>query len=164
MNSKSKSRRNLPRFSYESTGFKGWRVSVTRFGDVFTRYFSDRQYGSMAKAMAAAQACLKAFRKALEEAPVVTTRRQAKGHVVGVSETTYANPATGEARAVWVASWPEAGRRRVVKFPVQKFGARKARQMAIDARRDAEQRLGLGLVKRLKKEDVERLRALLASL
>ena len=134
---KAKSKRNLTRFSYESTGFKGWRVSVTRFGEVFTRYFSDRKCGSMAKSLAEAQACLKAFLKALDATPVVTSRRQGKGHAVGVSETTYTNAATGEAKAIWVASWPEAGRRRVVKFPVQKYGARKARQMALDARRDA---------------------------
>ena len=159
-----KSKPNLTRFSYESTGFKGWRVSVTRHGEVFTRYYSDKQCGSSKKSMADAQACLDKFLKALDDTPVVTARRQSKGQTVGVSETTYTNAATGEVKTVWVASWPEDGRRKVVKFPVQKHGARKAKQMALDARKEAEERLGLNLVRRFKKEDVERLRGVLASL
>lgn len=156
-----KSKPNLTRFSYESTGFKGWRVSVTRHGEVFTRYFSDKQYGSMRKSLAAAEDCLAKFLKALDETEVVTSRRKSRGRVVGVSETSYVNERSGERRIVWVASWPEQGRRRVVKFPVAKHGARKARQMAVTTRQEAEERLGLNLVKRFRKDDAARLRDLL---
>jgi hypothetical protein len=160
-----KSKPNLTRFDYESTGFKGWRVSVTRHGEIFTRYFSDRQFsGSSKKSLAAAQAALAAFLKELEKSPVTTARRAPKGRVTGVSETTYLNPASGETRVLWVASWPEEGKRKVVKFPVAKLGARKAKQMALDARREAEERLGLNLVRRFKRDDVARLKKVLASL
>ena len=38
--------RNLYRYTYETTAFQGWRLCVCRKGNQFTKYFSDRQYGS----------------------------------------------------------------------------------------------------------------------
>lgn len=38
--------KNLTRYTYESTDFQGWRVSIQRCGRIITRYFSDMQYGS----------------------------------------------------------------------------------------------------------------------
>lgn len=163
MKTNPKSKLNLTRFSYESTGFKGWRVSVTRHGEVFTRYFSDRQAGSMKKSQEAAQKCLTAFLSKLDAAPVVTTRRKPTGKQTGVTENTLIKAGTKEAKVSWVASWPEDGRRKVVKFPVSKYGARKAKQMALDARRKAEERLGLNLVHRFRKEDAQKLREFLAN-
>jgi hypothetical protein len=163
MKTNPKSKLNLTRFSYESTGFKGWRVSVTRHGEVFTRYFSDRQAGSMKKSQEAAQKCLTAFLGKLDAAPVVTTRRKPTGKQTGVTENTLVKAGTKEAKVSWVASWPEEGRRKVVKFPVSKYGARKAKQMALDARRKAEERLGLNLVHRFRKEDAQKLREFLAN-
>lgn len=163
MKTNPKSKPNLTRFSYESTGFKGWRVSVTRHGEVFTRYFSDRQSGSMKKSQEAAQKCLAAFLSKLDAAPVVTTRRKATGKQVGVSEHHLVKAGSKEAKVSWVASWPEDGSRKVVKFPVAKHGARKAKQMALEARREAEERLGLNLVHRFRKEDAQKLRDFLAA-
>lgn len=159
-----KSRPNLTRFSYESTGFKGWRVSVTRHGEVFTRYFSDRQFGSMKKSQEAAQKCLAAFSTKLDRTEVLTTKRKPTGHQTGVTEIISVKPSTGEERTIWVASWPEDGRRRVVKFPVQKHGARQAKALALKARKDAEERLGLNVIKRFRRDDVDKLRELLQSL
>lgn len=42
---KLKSRKNLTRFTYETTAFEGWRLCVSRAGTTFTKYFSDRSYG-----------------------------------------------------------------------------------------------------------------------
>jgi hypothetical protein len=53
-----KSRKNLTRFTYETTAFQGWRLSLARGGQTFTRYFSDKQYGGERKALAAAEAKL----------------------------------------------------------------------------------------------------------
>ncbi len=38
--------KNITRYTYESTDFQGWRVSIQRCGRIITRYFSDMQYGS----------------------------------------------------------------------------------------------------------------------
>lgn len=162
MKSNPKSKLNLTRFSYESTGFKGWRVSVTRHGEVFTRYFSDRQAGSMKKSQEAAQKCLAALLSKIDATPVVSTRRKASGKQAGVTEQHLVKPGSKEAKVAWIASWPEEDRRKVVKFPVSKYGARKAKQMAVETRREAEERLGLNLVHRFRKEDVKKLRAFLA--
>jgi hypothetical protein len=163
MKANPKSKLNLTRFSYESTGFKGWRVSVTRHGEVFTRYFSDRQAGSMKKSQEAAQKCLAALIAKLDATPVVTTRRKKAGSQAGVTEQQLLKPGGGEAKVSWIASWPEDGRRKVLKFPVSKYGARKAKQMAIDARLKAEERLGLNLVHRFRKEDVKKVREFLSN-
>lgn len=164
MKTNPKSKPNLTRFSYESTGFKGWRVSVTRHGEIFTRYFSDIKAGSMKKSQEAAQKCLTAFLTKLEATPVVTTRRKPSGKQTGVTEFKLAKAGSKEPNISWVASWPEDGRRKVVKFPVAKYGVRKAKQMAIEARRDAEERLGLNTVHRFRKEDAQKLRDYLANL
>ncbi len=159
-----KSRLNLTRFSYESTGFKGWRVSVTRHGEVFTRYFSDRKFGSMKKSQEAAQNCLAAFLTKLDKTEVLTSKRKATGRPMGITESITTKASTGEERVTWIASWPEDGRRRVVKFPVSKLGARQAKQLATKARKDAEERLGLNVVKRFRREDITKLREILEGL
>ena len=38
--------KNITRYTYESTDFQGWRVSIQRCGRIITRYFSDLLYGS----------------------------------------------------------------------------------------------------------------------
>jgi hypothetical protein len=53
-----KSKRNLTRFTYESTAFQGWRLCISRGGATFTKYFSDKQYGGGRKSLAAAEQAL----------------------------------------------------------------------------------------------------------
>lgn len=48
--------KNLTRYTYESTDFQGWRVSIQRCGRIITRYFSDMQYGSEEESLRAATA------------------------------------------------------------------------------------------------------------
>lgn len=50
-----KSRKNLTRFTYETTAFEGWRLCVSRAGTTFTKYFSDKLYGSGRKSLMAAE-------------------------------------------------------------------------------------------------------------
>ncbi len=54
-----KSKKNLTRFTYETTAFQGWRLCISRAGTTFTRYFSDKQYGGPKKSLKAAETCLK---------------------------------------------------------------------------------------------------------
>ncbi len=46
--------KNITRYTYESTDFLGWRVSIQRRGRIITRYFSDLKYGSEDLSLAAA--------------------------------------------------------------------------------------------------------------
>lgn len=50
-----KSRKNLTRFTYETTAFEGWRLCLSRAGTTFTRYFSDKEYGGVRASLAAAE-------------------------------------------------------------------------------------------------------------
>jgi hypothetical protein len=61
-----KSRKNLTRFTYETTAFQGWRLSLSRSGTTFTKYFSDKKYGSERKALKAAEAALKELKEVVE--------------------------------------------------------------------------------------------------
>jgi hypothetical protein len=49
-----KSRKNLTRFTYETTAFQGWRLSLSRKGTPFNKYFSDKKFGSERKSLKAA--------------------------------------------------------------------------------------------------------------
>jgi hypothetical protein len=49
-----KSRKNLTRFTYETTAFQGWRLSLSKRGTAFTKYYSDKQHGGQSKALKAA--------------------------------------------------------------------------------------------------------------
>jgi len=66
-----KSIKNLTRFTYETSAFQGWRLSISRKGAVFTKYFSDKAHGSEAKSFAAAEAALAAVKTILEGAKLV---------------------------------------------------------------------------------------------
>ncbi len=50
-----KSKRNLTRFTYETTAFQGWRLCFSRAGTTFTKYFSDKKYGSPKKSLNTAE-------------------------------------------------------------------------------------------------------------
>jgi hypothetical protein len=53
-----KSIKNLTRFTYETAAFEGWRLSISRAGSAFTKYFSDKKLGGDKQSFAAAQKAL----------------------------------------------------------------------------------------------------------
>jgi len=61
-----KSKRNLTRFTYETTAFQGWRLCLSRAGATFTRYYSDKKYGSAKKSLAAAESALADLRQLVD--------------------------------------------------------------------------------------------------
>jgi hypothetical protein len=85
-----KSKKNLTRFTYETAAFQGWRLSLSRAGTVFTKYFSDKQYGSDEASLEAAETALQQLKEVLEGAKRVdgkltpTTIRKA-GKILGKS-------------------------------------------------------------------------------
>jgi hypothetical protein len=62
-----RSKRNLTRFTYENTAFQGWRLCLSRRGNTFIRYFSDKQYGSGRGSLEAAERALLDLKVILSE-------------------------------------------------------------------------------------------------
>ena len=46
-----KSKKNLTRFTYETTALQGWRLCIARGGKTFVRHFCDEQRGGPCKAL-----------------------------------------------------------------------------------------------------------------
>ncbi|MEO8614278.1 MAG: hypothetical protein ABI600_03995 [Luteolibacter sp.] len=63
-----KSKKNLTRFTYETSAFLGWRLCISRAGTTFTKYFSDKQYGTEKKSLAAAEKALVELKALIEGA------------------------------------------------------------------------------------------------
>jgi len=62
-----KSKKNLTRFTYETTAFQGWRMCVSRAGSTFTKYYSDKKYGGGRKALKAAEESLEQVKEIAEK-------------------------------------------------------------------------------------------------
>ena len=62
-----KSRKNLTRFTYETTAFQGWRLCLSRAGSTFTKYFSDKKYGGERKALKTADGALNDLKDLLDK-------------------------------------------------------------------------------------------------
>ena len=63
-----KSKKNLTRFTYENSAFEGWRLSISRAGTTFTRYFPDRKLGGADKSLEAAEKTLADLKTIIEGA------------------------------------------------------------------------------------------------
>ena len=61
-----KSRKNLTRFTYETTAFQGWRLAISRGGTAFTKYFSDKAYGGPKETLATAESTLEELKALLD--------------------------------------------------------------------------------------------------
>ncbi len=53
-----KSKKNLTRYTYETAAFEGWRLSISRAGKSFTRYFPDKKLGGPKKSLKVAETTL----------------------------------------------------------------------------------------------------------
>jgi hypothetical protein len=72
-----KSIKNLTRFTYETSAFQGWRLSISRKGAAFTKYFSDKKYGGEKQSFAAAEAALAGLKEILEGAKLADGKHTA---------------------------------------------------------------------------------------
>lgn len=61
-----KSKKNLTRFTYETTAFQGWRLCLSRAGTTFTKYFSDKNYGGPKKSLQASEKALAELRRLVD--------------------------------------------------------------------------------------------------
>lgn len=66
-----KSRKNLTRYTYETTAFQGWRLSTSKRGTAFTKYYSDKQHGGERKALKAANTALAELKELLDGSRLV---------------------------------------------------------------------------------------------
>jgi hypothetical protein len=65
------SKKNLTRFTYETAAFEGWRLCISRAGSSFTKYFSDKKFGSQKKSLAEASKALTEVKAILDSAKKV---------------------------------------------------------------------------------------------
>lgn len=66
-----KSKRNLTRFTYETAAFEGWRLCLSKTGTTFTKYFSDKKFGSGKKSLVAAESALNDLKDILNGSKLV---------------------------------------------------------------------------------------------
>ena len=116
----------------------GFFVRVQRRGKIHSAFFTDFMHDGRARALAAAQRhhrkLLKQFKPMTRRRWAEMRRRKGSSSIVGVQKRVLRR--NGEVRKYWVATWsPEPYVVRRKAFSVKKLGAKKARRLAIRARR-----------------------------
>lgn len=119
----------------------GFFVRLQRNGKIHSAFFTDLKHGGQAQALAAAQLhhrkLLKKFGLPQQKSRrwwAELRRRKGSSNVVGVQKVV--DRRFKPSRVIWKATWspePYFARRR--QFSARKFGARKAKKLAIRARR-----------------------------
>ncbi|KAA3651237.1 AP2/ERF family transcription factor [Denitromonas sp.] len=135
----------ISRVDNEASRTHGWLVTIQRRGVIYRKHFSDGVFSGKRKAFAAA----KTYRDeviaahpplSMQEYSSIRKKNNRSG-VVGVcrycaSETR--DLPEDKQRWFWVASWPlPDGRRKRVKFSVNKYGEEGAFKLALEARNEA---------------------------
>lgn len=72
-----KSVKNITRFTYQTADFEGWRLSLTRNGHTFTKYYSTKKYGGVKNALGAAETSLEKLKNFIAVSP------KTKDNVIG---------------------------------------------------------------------------------
>jgi hypothetical protein len=119
----------------------GFFVRLQRRGKTHSAFFTDQKYGGRKRALAAAQ---KHYRKLLAKwGPPARKlrrwwaelrRRKGSSGIVGLQLKKVRRH--GEVRKFWVATWsPKPYFSRHKEFSVWRYGSKKARQLAVRARR-----------------------------
>lgn len=135
----------ISRVDNEVSRTHGWLVTIQRRGVIYRKHFSDGVHGSRVKSFNAAQQyrddiVAKHPPFSMREYSNIVKKSNRSG-VVGVcrycaSETRHLPE--DQQRWFWVASWPlPDGKRKRIKFAVNKYGEEKAFKLALKARREA---------------------------
>lgn len=130
--------KGISRIDQEEKHNHGWFVRVTRKGKTYSAFFTDKKHGGKTKALAAAREGLKKLRAKYppmsrkEFAKV--QRRRTKSGIVGVTRLT--KNVKGKNYHFWQATWsPKPGVIEKKVFSISKYGAEKAKKLAIAARK-----------------------------
>ena len=138
--------KGIVRLKYESTS-EAWNARYRRDGVNFSQLFSDSKYGSADSALAAAIE----WRKNAEILFPPMNRREVserkkrnnKSGTTGVYRSVQSYY-KGKPLYYWFATWsPRLGKKAMKSFSVQKYGEEKAKELAIQARRQALETLSL---------------------
>ena len=119
----------------------GFFVRLQRDGKLYSAFFSDQKHGGRAQALATAQKLYQEWRtilgppkQASRRAWAEIRRRKGRSAIVGVQRMVVRRG--GRVRKYWKASWspePYVVARKL--FSIEKYGAKKAKLLAIRARR-----------------------------
>ena len=118
----------------------GWNFRLRFAGRIESSFFSDRSYGGKKNALVVARMYRDARLKQLGPKDVMRrigrkSSRNSSG-VVGVSRTAIMTT-NGKKYICWSAQWPLlSGKHCIRRFSILKFGEKKARQLAIQARNE----------------------------
>ncbi len=135
---KKASPKGFARVDSESTNTHGWLVRILRGAERRSRFFSDKTHGGKAKSKKRAEECYLAW--VAEMAPPLSavnkvTKRNSSG-TVGVHLSTESDARYPDCKYVsYIASWKtEEGKRRNIRFLVNKYGKKNAFALAKLAR------------------------------
>jgi hypothetical protein len=117
----------------------GWNFRLRVAGRIESKFFSDRSYGGKANALIVARMYRNARLEQLGTKGLMRRigRKDSRNisGIVGVRRTRIM--ANGKEYICWSAQWPlSRGRHFIRRFSILKFGEAKAKQLAIQARRE----------------------------
>jgi hypothetical protein len=131
--------RGIARIDQREKHNHGFFVRLQRKGIVHSAFFADLSYGGKRRAFRAAQKHFRVLEKKYQPMTrkrwAELLRRKGKSGIIGVRRTIVRRPGQ-RGRVYWQANWsprPHVVRRKM--FSVRKFGERKAKTLAILARR-----------------------------
>jgi len=140
MAKKSKKNKGISRIDSGST--HGWFVRGYRNGETYSKLFSDKKCGGKGKALESARSYRNGLHKKLAAIPrkprgrriVYKDSRNTTG-VLGVCRTAKSGP-DGKVNERYSVSWrPEPGVQKCTSFSINKYGEKRAFQMAVLHRR-----------------------------
>ena len=140
MAKKPKKNKGISRIDSGST--HGWFVRGYRNGETYSKLFSDKKCGGKGKALESARSYRNKLHKKLAAIPrkprgrriVYRDSRNTTG-VLGVCRTAKSDPG-GKVNERYSVSWrPEPGVQKCTSFSINKYGEKRAFQMAVSHRR-----------------------------
>ena len=135
---KKASPKGFARVDSEATRTHGWLVRILRGTERRSRFFSDKTYGGKAKSKKHAEECYQAWVAEMappQSATNKVTKRNSSG-TVGVHMSTESDARYPDCKYVsYIASWKtEDGKRRNIRFLINKYGKKAALTLAKIAR------------------------------
>ena len=124
------------RIDDQAKRMRGWLVQYSVAGSHTRKFFSDRAFGSSARARAAAEAFAI---KDLEEHQEI---RSLRSKLIPRKNTPHGIPGVGRyirpggMSAFWIAYWTQDGVRHQKKYSISRHGEREARELAFATRAD----------------------------
>ncbi|NNE91635.1 MAG: hypothetical protein HKN23_08310 [Verrucomicrobiales bacterium] len=119
----------------------GFYVRITHKGKTQQKYFPDKSCGSKTKALKAAReyrdGLVAKLPKYKQAAAARKKRKIKRSGVVGVTHVV-SQSAKGKVYEYWQAAWVDkTGKRKTAKFSIDRYGNKKALEMAKKARKEA---------------------------